>query len=197
MKFILLSPLWIWKYWSACPSCHMNVPYSKLMRRTCSREQRIRNTVLCSRTSKLINLKVATTPWSPCSSGGVPLCWPRHTLWWLCGCWRWPWCRPGQWRRRPRRLGCPNSFVKRVSAGGAFLCSLPHWCSEPNWDYWVINQMHQGRMSVKSDMKEKKKKQIYFVFMKNPVGPVVCLAFHLWDWHYWFQVFLTVGGKTI
>lgn len=34
MKFILLSPLCIWKYWSACPSCHMNVPYSKLMRRT-------------------------------------------------------------------------------------------------------------------------------------------------------------------
>lgn len=39
MKFILLLPLCICTYWSAWPSCHMKVPYSKLMRRTCGYRQ--------------------------------------------------------------------------------------------------------------------------------------------------------------
>lgn len=74
---------------------------------------------------------VTKRPWFPCSWGAAPSCWPQRTHEWLCGCWRWPWCRPGPWRTPLRRSGCPSSSVRRVSAGGASLCSLPHWCSGP------------------------------------------------------------------
>lgn len=212
MKFILLSPLWIWKYWSACPSCHMNVPYSRLMRRTWGCRNwstsngdifvyppkfsltysiwywanfvtiaRTRNKVLwvwnhfvccltnqrggdsCFHLSKNNNNRtkhkvqrrldvkgrVAITwehfffcvtfkrtrttaiPWSPCSWGAAPSCSPRRRRGWLCGCWRWPWCRPGLWRTLIRRWGCPSSSAGRAAAGGASLYSPPRSCSGP------------------------------------------------------------------
>lgn len=70
-------------------------------------------------------------PWSPYSWGAAPSCWPRRRRGWLCGCWRWPWCKPGPWRRPLHRSGCPSSSAERVAAGGASLYSHLHWCSGP------------------------------------------------------------------
>lgn len=70
-------------------------------------------------------------PWSPYSWGAAPSCWPRRRRGWLCGCWRWPWCRPGPWRRPLRRSGCPSSSAGRVAVSGASLYLPPRWCSGP------------------------------------------------------------------
>ena len=58
-----------------------------------------------------------------------------------------------------------------------------------------VSDAAEGYLNLKTDtegMCAMKKLPAYFVFMQNPVGPVVRFAFHLGYRYNGFQVFLTV-----